>query len=304
MTADGHSPVNPWLRLFRLPNLLTVPGDPLAGFFIVLAGHGQLLPLLAAVAASLCLYMFGLAVNDIVDIETDRVERPDRPLPSGQLTVTQARGAAIAAAFTGLNIALLAGVSALCVAGALAFLILAYNAVLKRIPLVGTFAMGACRGLSVLLGVVAARPDWDVGAGAVLAIVGVTAYVWAFSALAKNEMAPEKPMGPLRWVPLAVLFVMLPATLSVVHGAGRIEGMAPTVFVFLMCMAILRAWLLGGMFYRLQPVPDTIAGHIRNLLQVQACLCIIAGDAGLPPAFFLMVLWWVFPRLARRFYSS
>ena len=78
----------------------------------------------------------------------------------------------------------------------------------------------------------------------------------------------------------------------------------PTVFVFLMCMALMRAWLLGGPLYRLQPVPDTIAGHIRNLLQVQACLCTAAGKGGLFPAIFLMTLWFAFPRLAKRFYSS
>jgi hypothetical protein len=76
------------------------------------------------------------------------------------------------------------------------------------------------------------------------------------------------------------------------------------VAVFLMCMALLRAWLLGGIFYRLQPVPDTIAGHIRNLLQIQACLCAAAGTAGLPPALFLMALWLAFPRLTKHFYSS
>ena len=305
-----------WARLIRVPNLLTVPGDPLAGFIIAAAGHldrPMLLPMLAVAIASLCLYLFGLFVNDVVDVEVDRVERPDRPLPSGQLTVLQVRMAAVAAVLSGLNVALVAGPAALCVAGALAVLILAYNVALKGVPVAGVCAMGLCRGLSVLLGVAAARPEWftavpDVScAPAALAAAAVAAYVIAVSVVAKGEMtaAPEEPpMGAARWVPFAVLLAALPAVLIASTALGQTEGTAPLVFVFLMVMALMQAWLLGGLLYRVQPVPDTVGGHIRNLLRVQACLCVAAGMAGVFPAFFLMALSFLFPRLAKHFYSS
>ena len=306
-----HTPhaLNPWFRLFRLPNLLSVPGDPLAGFLIAAAGHvdrAMFLPMLAVMAASVCLYMFGLALNDIVDIETDRIERPDRPLPSGQITVAQAKAAAIAAALSGLNLAWVAGLTALCVAGVLAFTILAYNR-FKRLSVLGVCAMGLCRGLSALLGVAAVRPEWFAecpGRLAIpvgLAVAVVFAYVVAVSVIAKDETADEKPMGFARWMPFVVLLVGLPCVLMTM---GQTEGVMPVVAVFLMCMALMWAWVLGGMMYRVQPVPDTVAGHIRNLLRVQACLCAAAGSAGLFPALFLMALSFVFPRLARRFYSS
>lgn len=302
--------LDPWFRLFRLPNLLTVPGDPIAGFLLASVGRPggpALVPMLAAAAASLCLYMFGLAVNDIVDIETDRAERPDRPLPSGQITVPQAKMAALAAALSGLNIALIAGRPALFVAGALAALILAYNMALKRIPVAGICAMGGCRGLSVALGVAAARSEWFAQppdatcVPAALAALAVTAYVVAFSAIAKNEMAAEKPMGPVRWTPFAVLLIALP---SVLLTSKWTEWVMPTVSVFLMAMTLMRSWLLGGILYRAHPVPHIIGGHICNLLCVQACLCAAAGIAGLLPALLLMALAFVFPHLAKRFYSS
>jgi uncharacterized membrane protein YeiH len=66
----------------------------------------------------------------------------------------------------------------------------------------------------------------------------------------------------------------------------------------------MRAWLLGGLMYRLQPVPATVGGHIRNLLMTQACFCAAAGQQGLLPALFFVLLAFVFPRLAVRFYSS
>jgi len=307
MAANNNaSALHPWFRLFRLPNLLTVPGDPLAGFLFALGGSGpggpMLIPMFAAMAASVCLYMFGLALNDIADIKTDRLERPDRPLPSGQITVPQAMMAALAAALSGLNIALIAGPPALYTAGALAVVILAYNIGLKRVPVLGICAMGLCRALSFVLGLAAACPEGTDDPALAIATIGILAYTVSFSAIAKNEMAAEKPMGVARWIPFAVLLVFLS---SVLMRRPPAEGVMPAVAVFLMCMAMMQAWMLGGMMYRLQPVSATVAGHIRNVLQVQAFLC-VAGvrSAGLLPAFFLMALWLLFPRLAKRFYSS
>ena len=69
-------------------------------------------------------------------------------------------------------------------------------------------------------------------------------------------------------------------------------------------VATLAAWLLGGVLYRVLPVTETVGGHIRNLLMVQACLCVAAGAQGLLPACLLVLLSFVFPRLSKRFYSS
>lgn len=305
--------LRPWFRLFRLPNLLTVPGDPLAGFLLATAGSVerlQWIPLLSAMGASFFLYLFGLAVNDIIDIECDRAERPDRPLPAGEITLPQARMAAIAAALSGLNVALFAGKSALIVAALLAATILLYNAKLKDRRVVGALAMGACRGWSLLIGVAAAKPEWFLqgptfhAVPAVIAALGLTFYVAAFTNLARHETEQEKPMGFLRWLPFLVLLVSLLSVITVTTALKQTAGVAPTVFVFLMCMSLMRAWLLGGPLYRLQEMPAIIGGYIRNLLMVQACLCVACGVAGLWPAMTLLLLFTVFPRLARSFYSS
>jgi len=301
----------PWFRLVRLPNLLTVPGDPVAGFLLAAAGgpHGNLPVLMAAAGASFCLYLFGLILNDLLDLETDVRERPERPLPAGEITVPQARMAAIAMGLSGLNLALFAGRPALMVAAALAGLIVLYNAALKRVPAVGVVAMGLCRGLSLLLGAVAARPALlrtpDAPCVPVfVAACGLTLYVAAFSAVARREMEADKPQGFTRWLPFAALLIFLPALLAGVSAQERLTGVAPTFYVFLMVMTLMRTWLLGGMLYRLQPVPVTVGGHIRNLLLVQACCCAVTGAQGLLPAFFFVLLSLVFVRVATRFYSS
>jgi len=164
--------------------------------------------------------------------------------------------------------------------------------------------------LSLLLGVAAARPEWLTRAPTALllpagiAAVALTLYVAAFTALARHETDPEKPAGFQRWIPFLVLLAGLLSVVIVTTALKQTAGVAPTVFVFLMCMALMRAWLLGGPLYRFQELPLIIGGYIRNLLMVQACLCVACGVAGLLPAVTLVLLFAVFPRLARGFYSS
>ena len=304
--------LKPWFRLVRLPNLLTVPGDPVAGYLLAAAAGttpAQPQALFAAAGASLCLYVFGLILNDVVDVEVDRCERPERPLPAGEIAVPQARMAAIAMALSGLNLALVGGRPALCVAAALAGTVVLYNAWLKRVPVAGLIAMGLCRGLSLLLGATAAQPalfrTCDAAALPVfVAAAVVTLHVAGFSAVAKREMEPERPQGFTRWLPFAMLLAGLPALLVVLSALKRLDSFLPTVYVFLMVMTLMRAWLLGGLMYRLQPVPATVGGHIRNVLMLQACLCVAAGRPGLLPALFFVLLSFVFARLCASFYSS
>ena len=86
--GKGGSRVLAWLRLFRVVNLPTVPGDVFVGaalmsFFSWRAMSG----LAAAACASVFLYMFGLADNDIVGAKGDS----GRPIPDGEITLGAAR---------------------------------------------------------------------------------------------------------------------------------------------------------------------------------------------------------------------
>ncbi len=75
-----------WLELLRPPNLFTVPGDVVAGWFLA-GGSGAKAGTVAALAASsLCIYSAGLVINDLADVETDRRERPGRPIASGRVS--------------------------------------------------------------------------------------------------------------------------------------------------------------------------------------------------------------------------
>ena len=82
--------IKTWLSFIRLPNLFTIPGDPVCGFFL----SGGSLPgkeLLFICFSSLCSYIFGLIGNDLVDFEEDKVSASYRPLPSGAISLLSAK---------------------------------------------------------------------------------------------------------------------------------------------------------------------------------------------------------------------
>ncbi|MGM1062806.1 SCO3242 family prenyltransferase [Saccharothrix sp. Mg75] len=139
--------MNPYLRLVRAPAALTVLGDAVAGAGGVLRGRRLLLPL-----SSVALYWAGMALNDWADRSVDAVERPERPIPSGQ--VPPGAALAVAGGLTAIGLGLAAcagGRRSLATAGALAGAVWAYDTVLKDTAL-GPVAVAACRGLDVLLG--------------------------------------------------------------------------------------------------------------------------------------------------------
>ncbi|MEK6644359.1 MAG: UbiA family prenyltransferase [Planctomycetota bacterium] len=190
------SRVRAYLELVRAPNLFTAIADSLAGYWLCTGAINFTWRTGLILASSACLYAYGIVLNDLMDDETDRQERPSRPLPSGRINTLTARTICAASLAFGILLALGAGVSLenpdhidmrlapTLVALAIAFCIAAYDCLLKETWL-GPAAMGACRGLNVLLGMsVAGSLAWDIRMAAPLAMF---IYVASFTAFGRTE---------------------------------------------------------------------------------------------------------------------
>ena len=199
----GRGALAAWAQLLRLPNLFTVPGDPLAGFVLAggLGSGGDLLTVLPCAAAAVLLYGAGLILNDFFDRAEDARDRPDRPIPSGQ--VRPAAAAAVAAALAAAGVALAAIVSpfSAVVAGTLALAMVLYDAGGKRIGVWGPVNMGLCRGLSLLLGAAAAGQTAATSVTVVVAGGVLAGYIAVVTYLARFEAGSAHRTGPLRNVP-------------------------------------------------------------------------------------------------------
>lgn len=157
-----------YIRLMRLPNLPTAAADVIAGAaicgFLAQASQlwvaEQLIPLGKLMLASVCLYAGGVVLNDFFDAGLDAVERPERPIPSGAAT---RRGAALLGfglLVIGIGFAFWQGWWSGIIASFLGVTIVFYDAVAKKIEVLGPLAMGVCRGLNLWLGM-SLIPDFD-----------------------------------------------------------------------------------------------------------------------------------------------
>lgn len=150
----GGSLIRAYLQLVRLPNLFTAAADVLAGFLTVSAARPQFdaQALSYLLVSTVCLYAGGVALNDYFDEDLDRVERPERPLPSGRISRRAARrlvvGLFVMACLTAASV----GPVSLALALAIAFSAAFYDAIGKRTAW-GPVNMGLCRFLNLLLGV-------------------------------------------------------------------------------------------------------------------------------------------------------
>jgi geranylgeranylglycerol-phosphate geranylgeranyltransferase len=106
---------------------------------------------LGAISASLIL-MSGNAVNDVFDIESDRINRPNRPLPRGDLSAKQAIG--ISLILAGLALILACSINFRCflVASFYAAIFFAYAVWLKPTGLLGNIIVSSGTGMSFIYG--------------------------------------------------------------------------------------------------------------------------------------------------------
>jgi UbiA prenyltransferase family len=145
--------------LVRLPSVLSVPGDVLLGTTTSARGEHPL-RIAGLTAASSCLYMAGMALNDYADRDVDAKERPKRPIPSGRVTSRFALRLASGLSAASLGLAYTAGGRrALEVALPLAATVWAYDLALKKTPW-GPLGMAACRSLDILMGSLGSRRSW------------------------------------------------------------------------------------------------------------------------------------------------
>lgn len=186
---DVRSSLASYATLVRLPNLFTAPPDIVVGGALAV-GVGHAVPADAVFGlgvASVLMYAAGTTLNDYVDASEDAHQRPERPIPVGEVSRHRALALGLVFLTAGVGIAVIAaGTRAGVVAGLLALTILLYDGVLKG-SAVSFLAMGATRGLNVLLGVTAALSPTSLPLWA-FAVPGIiTVYIAGVTWMAANE---------------------------------------------------------------------------------------------------------------------
>jgi 4-hydroxybenzoate polyprenyltransferase len=153
-----------YLRLMRPANIVTSVADVLAG--IAISGYfyhltftvNSFYPIALLCLSTIGLYGGGIVFNDVFDAELDKVERPERAIPSGLVSLKEASFLGTFLLLWGIGFAFSYSNHAGALAVGVAFFALLYNKVSKHYPFVGPLNMGLCRGLNLLLGISIAVP--------------------------------------------------------------------------------------------------------------------------------------------------
>jgi len=178
------------LQLMRPANIVTSIADVLAGIAIsgVLAksnfstSYTSILLLCISTAG---LYGGGVVFNDVFDAELDKLERPERAIPKGIVSLKEATMLGVILLLTGIISAAIVSEIAGLLALSIAFAALIYNKWSKHNAFFGPLNMGLCRGLNLLLGisiVASAIPEWWF-----IAIIPII-YIAAITVISRGEV--------------------------------------------------------------------------------------------------------------------
>lgn len=139
------------LRLCRIGTWFSPAADVLASTAIVQIAFG--VDVLRAMLASVLIYGGGMVWNDIADRNVDRIQRPERPIPSGDLSLGFAVGLGLVLLVGGILISPCWKYHCL-----IATLVLIYDFISKKAPWIGALNMGVLRGLNLATGLALAGP--------------------------------------------------------------------------------------------------------------------------------------------------
>lgn len=240
----------------------------LAGLAVLIGGFvsggSNLLAYSLAFAAAFLITAGGNAVNDFFDRDIDRVNRPERPIPSGRIRPKDALRVSRALFVAGLALSAACNLSCLALAGFNAAVLVAYSAKLKRLGLPGNLTVAYLVGSTFLFGGLAQRS----GAGFLPASV-VVLFLLSFLSTTGREIIKsiqdvrgDRKLG-LRTFPvvhgrkaaaaLASAFIISAVCLSPLPSALGILGplyaflFVPSVFVFVAAaVQILRSQTAGS----------------------------------------------------------
>lgn len=223
-----------WARLLRLPNCLTSVADVLAGAAAASVAYGTVTPeaiagmeppapaaefqpgiLLLALFASPLLYGAGCVLNDWADLPKDRIDKPERPLPSGVVSPTGALFGTALLLTAALGLGTVAGTPVLLVLIGMTFAVLAYDLGLKRFPLPGLAMLVGARFGNVLLGAVAYAGGLPLDAWFWIAPIGLGVYIAGLSGISIFE-----DRNPGRFT-ILVVGLIAPAVVVTLAGLSR-----------------------------------------------------------------------------------
>jgi 4-hydroxybenzoate polyprenyltransferase len=325
MTTTGNqnsstSMVLPWLRLLRISALPSAISNILMAYLLVNQSWSPGVELIFLVLASSSLYLSGMVLNDVFDVEVDRAERPNRPIPAGQISKSLASKVgfglltlgvvlAVAAGWLGNHGATLGIKSPLFRTGAIAILlaicIILYDGPLKK-TIVAPILMGGCRFLNVMLGASTFIPlATGIESAANQGWLGLPMVIWGAASaiglmvagvtlLGRREAAAEQSRIGLTLGGLGIIAGLVGIALTAYSKADfdvseKTKQLFP-LFVGLASMTIVRR-VVEAVFVATPPkIQAAVISVLRSLIIFDAMLCYLVSPNSFMYALLVLAL--------------
>lgn len=258
-----------YLQLCRFAAVFTAMADIFLGYLLVHPEIASPRDFGLLLGSSSCLYLAGMVFNDLFDREVDAIERPQRPIPSGRISVRAATvfGAVLIA--VGLALSMAVGLSSAVMALLLTICIFLYDGVLKSTS-IGPVVMGSCRFFNVLLG--ASTAVGQVPAASALAAVWtgpqievaacLAVYIAGVTWFARHEAGTSSRGGLVGGMTVVNLGLAL-LVLFVMTAAEAVEARLRALLVLALIALYLNRRMLGALF---DPSAASVQLAVRTML--------------------------------------
>jgi len=175
--------------MVRPANVVTSIADVVAG--VAIAGRFESgldktwVHILFLCLSTAFLYAGGIVYNDVFDADLDAIERPERAIPSGAITLRQAKAFGFILLVLGITLAAVGSPSGGFIALGIAFFALLYDKWGKHNFILGPLNMGICRGLNLMLGV--SMVPFELQHWYLLSLVPIV-YIYAVTLISRGEV--------------------------------------------------------------------------------------------------------------------
>jgi 4-hydroxybenzoate polyprenyltransferase len=266
-----------------LPNVFTAVADVAMGYLVTNRYIASDVHFAALIAISALLYLSGMVLNDVFDADVDAQDRPDRPIPSGRVSLPAAKFLGWSLLTTGIVLAWLLSYNANdwrpgVISVLLASCILMYDGPLKHTRL-APLLMGECRFLNVLLGMSLTLIPWErfeilIAAGIGIYILGVTVFARTDARISARSRLTAG------FILLATGIALLTAVPMLTYYRPPLE--LPAKGWYLLWLAIALVIVRRCIMAIFDPSPQRVQAAVRNCVQsiivLDAALCV--GYAG------------------------
>jgi len=171
-----------YLQLVRIPGIFTALSNVLIGYFFSFS-ETEVVSFPFLLLTSGFLFCSGMIFNDYFDLQIDKKERPDRPLPSKKISKQNAFLLGIIFLILANLFASIVGYYSLIISLIMTLLIIVYNYKTKFFSFLGIFNLSLIRFLNVLLGFSLFSITFDI----IQYAIPIGIFVAGISILAKNE---------------------------------------------------------------------------------------------------------------------